>query len=287
MSLDPSQTLRQSKQHGVRIPAAVLWWGIDIAVDACFLRLKEIIRRGRWEDHSLPVTAWGTGEAGVIHKFKRGLRVAKGPAGIEHMFLHMHQWMHRCLCEHKGEAQVWVMYSLLKQHHAYTSEIQSLTWKVKEDIDNFFSHIACAVIGHKNITRRFPKPHFLRSSVCHQANGEGSIYSTKEAHLPHPNQKLGFFFPGGYLWKLYPANERPLLVRGKQRGSATVNRSERMNLYVMDNVWITPLLHYFFPLVVNHEKTQPWKLAKAAKEDKNTVVREINKNKTNSTSWDK
>lgn len=48
---DPSPSaaprmLRRSKQNGVCVPVAALRWSIDIAAHNCFIRLKEIIRRG-------------------------------------------------------------------------------------------------------------------------------------------------------------------------------------------------------------------------------------------------
>lgn len=63
----PLWMLWRSKHNGLFVPTAALRRGIDISGHACFLRLKEIIRRGMWRGaltshHHME----GMGEEGVL-----------------------------------------------------------------------------------------------------------------------------------------------------------------------------------------------------------------------------
>lgn len=95
--------LRSSKQNGVCILVVALRWGIDIAACSCFSHIKRDYLKENEErtSHVLSVHGGKKRRRGSFTELTRDWRVAKRCAGIEHMLLHMHTWMHQRAYEHK------------------------------------------------------------------------------------------------------------------------------------------------------------------------------------------
>lgn len=87
----PLWMLRRSKHNGVCVPVAALRRRIDIAAHSCFLRLKEIMRRGM--NFPSPHGGKEKGGGGSSIELKRDLRVAWRQNTCSCIYAHMNATM--------------------------------------------------------------------------------------------------------------------------------------------------------------------------------------------------